>query len=83
MAVYVLMIKLEDSEQKVIYKFGPNEKHMGVIEYDKITDKFNILQSVDDGIISNKAYERWATEKIAKMIYKENSNFPETAVVEK
>lgn len=29
MAVYILMIKLEDNEKKVVYKFGPNEKRMG------------------------------------------------------
>ena len=29
MAVYILMIKLEENEEKVVYKFGPNESHMG------------------------------------------------------
>ena len=83
MAVYVLMIKLEENEQKVVYKFGPNEKYMGIIEFNKITDTFNVLQNVDDGIISNKAYEQWAAGKIAKKMYKENGQFPETMAVEK
>ena len=83
MAVYVLMIKLEDNEEKVVYKFGPNEKHMGVIEFNKIKKEFNILDSVNDGVLSNKAYERWAAEKIAKLMYKENGKFPNTTAVEK
>ena len=83
MAVYVLMIKLEDNEEKVVYKFGPNEKHMGVIEFNKIKKEFNILESVNDGVLSNKAYERWAAEKIAKLMYKEDEKFPEIIAVEK
>lgn len=83
MGAYVLMIKLEDNDEKVIYKFGPNEKYMGVIEFDKIRREFNIVDSVDDGVLSNKAYERWAAEKIAKLMYKEDGKFPEITAVEK
>lgn len=36
MAVYVLMNKIEDNKEKVIYEFGPNEKTMGIIEFEKI-----------------------------------------------
>lgn len=67
----------------MVYNLGPNEEHMGIIEFDKATDKFSILQSPDDGIISNKTYERWAAEKITKILYKENGIFPEATVVEK
>lgn len=83
MAVYVLMIKLEDDEEKVVYKFGPNKKYMGIIEFDKTSRKFNIRKSVNDGVLSNKAYERWAAEKIAKLMFKEGGEFPEVTSVEK
>ena len=56
MAVYVLMIKMEDNEEKVVYKFSPNEKYMGIIEFDKLNRAFNIRESINDDVISNKAY---------------------------
>lgn len=83
MAVFVLMIKKEDNEEKVVYKFGPNEEHMGIIEFNKVNREFSIQESVNDGIISNKAYERWAAEKIVKLMYKEGGEFPDIMSVEK
>ena len=43
MAVYVKMIKKFDDEKRVVYQFGPNEKQMGEIEFDKEKKIFNIL----------------------------------------
>lgn len=83
MAVYILMKKIMDDDEKVIYKFGPNEGQMGIIEFDKKKRKFNITEHVNDGILSNKAYERWAAEKIVKLMDKEGGNFPDTTSVEK
>lgn len=83
MAAFVLMIKLEDNEEKVIYKFGPNEQHMGIIEFNKINREFNVRESVNDGILSNKAYERWVAEKIVKLMYREGGEFPGVTSVEK
>lgn len=83
MAVFVLMIKVEEDGEKVIYKFGPNSKYMGIIEYNKITDQFLIREKVNDGKISNEAYERWAAEKIAKLMYRAGGIFPDQTVVEK
>ena len=44
MAVYVKMIKKFDDEKRVVYQFGPNEKQMGEIEFDKEKKIFNILK---------------------------------------
>ncbi len=77
------MKKMEDNEEKVVYKFGPNKEHMGIIEFDKVNSTFNIRESVNDGVISNKAYERWTAEKIVKLMYKEGGEFPEVTSVEK
>ena len=41
MAVYVKMIKKFDDEKRVVYQFGPNEKQMGEIEFDKEKKIFN------------------------------------------
>lgn len=83
MAVYVLMLKLEDTKEKVIYKFGPNENHMGIIEFNKFTKEFKILESVEGEAVSSKAYERWAAEKIAKIMYRGDGIFPDRTAVEK
>ena len=64
MAVYVKMIKKFDDEKRVVYQFGPNEKQMGEIEFDKEKKIFNILNQVNDSRISNQAYENWASEQI-------------------
>lgn len=63
--------------------FGPNEKHMGIIEFDKKHKVFNVLEKVDDGIVSNEAYENWTAEKIVKLIYKNGANLPDITSVEK
>ena len=47
MAVYVKMIKKFDDEKRVVYQFGPNEKQMGEIEFDKEKKIFNILNRTD------------------------------------
>ena len=67
MAVYVKMIKKFDDEKRVVYQFGPNEKQMGEIEFDKEKKIFNILNQVNDSRISNQAYENWASEQILKI----------------
>lgn len=83
MAVYVLMKKIKDNEKKVVYKFGPNDNLMGIIEFDKNQKTFNIIKKVSDDISMNKAYEKWAAEKIVKIMYRENGIFPNETAVEK
>lgn len=83
MAVYVEMVKVEDNEQKVVYKFGPNKKYMGIMEFYKMKKEFKIQEHVNDGIMSNESYERWAAERIVRVMYREGGNFPETMYVEK
>ena len=41
MAVYVLMKKIEDNGEKVVYMFGPNETHMGVMDFNKLKKEFS------------------------------------------
>ncbi|MBD5135836.1 MAG: hypothetical protein HDT39_07725 [Lachnospiraceae bacterium] len=83
MAVYVLMNKIEDNKEKVVYEFGPNENTMGIIEFNKIEKSFSVIKNVSDDTSINTAYERWAAEKIAKIMYRGNGEFPDVTSVEK
>ena len=83
MAVYVKMIKKFDDEKRVVYQFGPNEKQMGEIEFDKEKKIFNILNQVNDSRISNQAYENWASEQILKIMLRNDGQFPDVTSVEK
>lgn len=83
MAAYVKMIKIFDGQRKVIYQFGPNEDQMGEIEFDKKTKKFRVLKQVNDKIHSNQTYERWASQQIIKIMYRNNGEFPDVTSVEK
>ncbi len=83
MAAYVKMIKKFDDDKRVIYQFGPNENQMGEIEFDKENKIFNILKQVNDTRISNQTYEKWASEQIIKIMFKNNGQFPEVTSVEK
>ena len=83
MAVYVFMKKLEDNAEKVVYEFGPNEEITRIIEFNKNTEQFKIVKRVSDKESTNKAYERWAAEKIVKIMYREGGVFPDITAVEK
>ena len=83
MAVYIKMINKYDDDKKVVYRFGPNERLMGEIEFDKEQKIFNILEQVNDSRISNQSYENWAMEQIIKIMYRDNGQFPDVTSVEK
>ena len=83
MAVYIKMIKKYDDDKKVVYRFGPNERLMGEIGFDKEEKIFNILEQVNDSRISNQSYENWAMEQIIKIMYRDNGQFPDVTSVEK
>ena len=80
---YVKMIKKEDDDKSVIYRFGPNENQMGEIEFNKEKKLFNVLKKVDDSKISNLSYETWVMEHSIKMDYRNNGTFPDATSVEK
>lgn len=56
---------------------------MGEIEFDKKTKKFRVLKQVNDKIHSNQTYERWASQQIIKIMYRNNGEFPDVTSVEK
>lgn len=83
MAAYVKMIKKFDDDEKVIYQFGPDEKKMGEIQFNKENKEFHILKQINDLHISNEAYEKWVSEQIIKIMYREKGKFPNVTSVEK
>ena len=81
MAVYMIMKKIEETEEKVVYYFGPNEEYMGILEYNKAKGKVYVLKEVNDETGKNTAYARWATQKIARILHKENGVFKDTVII--
>jgi len=82
MAVYILMEKILENETTVVYKFGPDEKTIGKIEFNKETKKIKVLERVNDGLISNEAYEHWAIQKIVRTVVEQKGLFPQKMSVE-
>ena len=70
MAAYVLMKNLEEDDKQVVYRFGPNENNMGIIEFDKIEKEFTILEKIKaiNSDTDSIKYENWAAQKIVKIM---------------
>ena len=82
MAVYVLLLKEYEYEDKVIYKYGPSEEVTGKIEYNKKSNKFVELESIKQENISNEFFFKRAAQKLAVIIVKEKGVFPERTSIE-
>lgn len=79
MASYVLLLKEKETEGEVVYKFGPDEQHLGKIKYDKKTRMLSELIPVLDSIHKPKFYFDRAARRIARCILEENGEFPKKA----
>lgn len=77
----MIMKKVLENKEVVVYQFGPSEKSMGKIEFNKELKKIIILEQVNDGRISNEAYEHWAAQKLVR-IYRLKGEFPNNMAVE-
>ena len=82
MAVYVLLLKEYEDEEKLIYKYGPNEEILGKIQYDKKLDKIIEIKSIVKEGVSNEFYFRRAAQKIAVMSKMEDNIFPDIISIE-
>ncbi|MEH7356659.1 hypothetical protein V7150_24425 [Neobacillus drentensis] len=76
MAAFVLLLKEFEDEEKVIYRFGPNENSMGKIELNKITRKFTETEPIPDNNISTKFYLDRAAQRLSICFARENGVFP-------
>ncbi|GIP46340.1 hypothetical protein J45TS6_47990 [Paenibacillus sp. J45TS6] len=82
MAVFVLMLKEFEDEDRVVYLYGPNENSMGKIEYDKRKKVINQLSSIDSIYFSDEFFFKRAGRRLARMIIKENHNFVDRTTIE-
>ncbi|KGP81721.1 MULTISPECIES: hypothetical protein [unclassified Paenibacillus] len=82
MASFVLLIKEMEDEEKVIYKFGPNENVMGRIELNKITRKFTKLDPIPDPNIATKFYFDRAAQRLSVCFIRQNGFFPNRTTFE-
>jgi len=83
MAAYIKMIKELEDDKKVVYRFGPNDNQMGLIEFDKQEKEFKVLKHVNDSVHSNETYERWAAIQIVRLMITHKGRFPDVTSVEK
>ena len=77
MASFVLLLKEYEDEEKVIYRFGPNEEQMGKIELNKKTNMFSEIEAVQDSTQSSKFYFDRAAQRLARCLVKEKGEFLE------
>ncbi|WP_252250061.1 hypothetical protein [Clostridium sp. ZBS13] len=82
MAVYVLLIKEYEDDEKVVYKYGPNEDTTGKIEYNKISRAFKEIEAIKKEGISNDFFINLAAQRIARIVGKEKGIFPERTTIE-
>lgn len=82
MASFVLLLKEMEDEEKVIYKFGPNEFVMGRIELNKITRQFAELDPIPAPNNSSKFYFDRAAQKLSVCFIRENGHFPDRTTFE-
>ncbi|WP_313637000.1 hypothetical protein [Paenibacillus sp.] len=82
MASYVLLLKEQEDDETVVYRFGPNEDVMGKIELNKITKMFSELESIPDPSIPSKFYFDRAAQRLVVCLVREGGKFPERTAFE-
>lgn len=74
MATYLMLIKVHEDAEKVIYKFGPTEERLGGIEFNKVKEEFTQLERVP-GTTKDHVFMK-AASAIARC-YTEGDGFPD------
>lgn len=74
MASYVLLLKEQEDDESVVYRFGPNEDVMGKIELNKITKMFSELESIPDPSIPSKFYFDRAAQRLVVCLVREGGS---------
>ena len=79
MALYTLLIRIDEDERSVRYRFGPDEDHLGVVELHKQAEIVNELQPVP-GATSKTDLSN--ARKLLFRLLRSGHGFPETAAYE-
>ncbi|PYE48596.1 hypothetical protein HUB98_22465 [Paenibacillus barcinonensis] len=82
MASMIFLVKQAEDEEKVIYRFGPDERKMGLIEMNKIKESVKELEPVQvDGVSPSFFFNR-AAQWLVRCLFREGGKFPERTIVE-
>jgi len=82
MAVYIIMVKEYEDEERVVYNYGPSEDVMGKIEYDKKNEVINQISPIVSENYADEFFFKRAGRRLARMIIKEKGNFVEKTTIE-
>ena len=81
MAIYIQMNKLSEDDNLVIYQYGPNEKDLGKVGYEK--NKKEILD-IEPLVINGEKKDflfQKAAQKLVLTAHKNSDNFPDRLVI--
>lgn len=76
LATYVLLVKEEETEEFVVYKFGPNKDNLGRLRLNKISAEPEEIEKVP-GTTSNFYYFT-AASKLIRILKEGDGVFPDT-----
>lgn len=82
MASFVLLLKEFEDDEKVVYRFGPNEQVMGKIELNKEKETIQEIEPVQNANNESKFYFDRAAQRLARCLYNEGGHFPERTTFE-
>ncbi|WP_413366916.1 hypothetical protein [Lysinibacillus sp. 3P01SB] len=82
MAVFVVMVKDFEDEDRVVYFYGPNENTMGRIEYDKKHGVINQISPIESNDFADDFFFKRAGRRLSRMIMRENHNFVDRTTIE-
>jgi hypothetical protein len=78
LAAFVLL----ETDEVVIYRFGPNENDMGLIQLDKVNQMFTELKPITNPTYSSKFYFDRAAYRLVKCFFREGAIFPDRTTFE-
>lgn len=76
MATYVLLVKEEETEDFVVYKFGHDKDRLGKLRLDKVSGEPEELEKVPD--TTTDFYYFSAASKLIRILKKRDGVFPDT-----
>lgn len=82
MASIILLVKQTEDDEKVIYRFGPNERKMGLIEMNKVKESVKELEPVQVEGVSPSFYFNRAAQRLVRCLFREGGKFPERTTFE-
>jgi hypothetical protein len=76
MAAYVLLMKEEEAEEFVIYKFGPDKDRLGKLRLNKVNGEPEEIEQVPD--TTTNFYYFSAASKLIRILKEGDGIFPDT-----